>query len=450
MKYLLVLLLLVSFVNGLEITEIYYDPPGNDNNLEFIEVITNLNLSNYTIADSSSNDTLIQKKFVNNSFALIVEDDFDYSKLNCSIYTIGATIGNNLNNQEDEIYIYNHNFTLLDNVSYNSEIYGNYSINKFNESWHFSKPNPCESFQPKIKNNSEQDECDFSLFIETDKFLYEDESIKFKHLINPRKPENYSIEYWIEDLYGNIIKDSYLTKNTNKKSFSPKDDGANIYKIISVLNVEDCDDINLTNNKKTFLVLHKSSKEKICPKCVSKSCPESKCSCAPCAFTKTNLETKIDILDLEINDSIKIKLLVVKDSSRKRLIEIYVKDNRNYLTEKYKLYVNQSNSVQEFNISLKLKNISLPEKATLFVEGLGKETNRTLILKENVYTKEQRISIAMNNQNTLNQQKENKITSKAISETTLDFDKEKRIQLIPTFILIASIILNIVLIFKKI
>ena len=126
MKYFITILLLLPIVNAeLFITEIMYDPIGDDNNLEYVEIYSNdsISLSNFTIEDLSSSDQLKLVKSFNSSFSLIVEDGFNYSNINASIYTIGATIGNNLNNDRDMIILKNAS-GILDAINYDESLGG--------------------------------------------------------------------------------------------------------------------------------------------------------------------------------------------------------------------------------------------------------------------------------------------------------------------------------------
>lgn len=94
------------------INEIMYNPSGDDNNKEFIELFLAepIPLQNYSVGDSTSNDTLTIIKYIESNYAVIVEDGFNTTIINAtnaSFYSIGATIGNNLNNDQDIIIIYN-------------------------------------------------------------------------------------------------------------------------------------------------------------------------------------------------------------------------------------------------------------------------------------------------------------------------------------------------------
>ncbi len=108
------------------INEVMYDPAGNDNDREFVEIITDgfLNLSDYIIADAVSNDTLVGISYFPESFSLVVEEGFNATGINASIYSIGKTIGNNLNNDQDTVSLYYPNGTRLDTMNYTNSIGG--------------------------------------------------------------------------------------------------------------------------------------------------------------------------------------------------------------------------------------------------------------------------------------------------------------------------------------
>ena len=107
MRQILILLLLVPIVNALTITEVMYNPPGNDNNKEYIEVFSEeqIDLSEYQIEDLESNESLTLLQQFNSSFYLIVDEGFNTTEVNATIYSAGATIGNNLNNDGDAILL---------------------------------------------------------------------------------------------------------------------------------------------------------------------------------------------------------------------------------------------------------------------------------------------------------------------------------------------------------
>ncbi|MEK6835258.1 MAG: lamin tail domain-containing protein [Nanoarchaeota archaeon] len=103
------------------ISEVMYNPDGNDNNKEFVEIYSNdyNNLTNFSIEDlSGSKDTLKLTYHYNSNYSLIVEDGFNYTGINASIYTIGNTIGNDLHNDKDIIILRDNTEKILDVLAY--------------------------------------------------------------------------------------------------------------------------------------------------------------------------------------------------------------------------------------------------------------------------------------------------------------------------------------------
>jgi len=156
--HFLTLLLLLPSVSALHFTEVMYDPPGSDNNKEFVEVHGNENFSQWIIGDLSSNDTLtLLQSNTSSNYSLIVEEGFDYSSLHCNIYSAGATIGNNLNNGGDRVVLYDKNGTKRDELNFSDSFGKNngYSLELINISWQESDilgGTPC--FPPEKRNQT--------------------------------------------------------------------------------------------------------------------------------------------------------------------------------------------------------------------------------------------------------------------------------------------------------
>jgi hypothetical protein len=284
---LLLPLFFIPYARCVSINEIMYNPPGDDNNQEFIELYGTDNLSAYTVGDLGSNDTLALLKFIPGNFSLVVEEGFNHTEINCSVYSAGATIGNNLNNDADTIFLY-HEGVLVDSASYDGSLANNngYSLEMVNFSWRESceiggspGSNNCQQIilynqslnetvnntvnetinttmnetgqnstlpQPTDNNtlsnatnntgnntgnitgnntqsnaNATSGRCFVQLSLGTDKQLYENgESVKIINSIN-NKSFSFTIEYWVEDLFGNLAKAKQSTTNTNPKSFTP-------------------------------------------------------------------------------------------------------------------------------------------------------------------------------------------------------------------------------------
>lgn len=104
-----------------------YNPIGNDNNLEYVELYSEeeLNLSTYTFEDSSSSDILTLVSYADSSYYLIVEDGFNVTGLNASVYTTGSTLGNNLNNDMDVVMLRDDQDEVVAVMGYESSLGGN-------------------------------------------------------------------------------------------------------------------------------------------------------------------------------------------------------------------------------------------------------------------------------------------------------------------------------------
>jgi len=134
----IVALLLLHSALAVRFTEIMYNPPGSDNNLEFLEVEDAWNLSGWTIADASSNDTLVPLQVNESSeYSLIVEEGFWFGDLSCSVYSAGSTIGNNLNNDGDALFLFDENGTQVAATNYTGGVASNdgHSLELRNGSW---------------------------------------------------------------------------------------------------------------------------------------------------------------------------------------------------------------------------------------------------------------------------------------------------------------------------
>lgn len=142
-------LLVLAGSEAIELTEVFYDAEGSDNNKEFVEFLTNKNLTGWVIADSEANDTLTPVRInVTHPYTLIVEDGFNSSGLACSIYSAGSTIGNNLNNDGDQIVLWNGSLVL--NISYNDTAETGNSLER-NGSWVEGVPGGTPCSPPLIR-----------------------------------------------------------------------------------------------------------------------------------------------------------------------------------------------------------------------------------------------------------------------------------------------------------
>tara|TARA_Y100000310_G_scaffold335538_1_gene417821 strand:+ start:967 stop:3054 length:2088 start_codon:yes stop_codon:yes gene_type:complete len=231
-KWLLIFLILLSSTWALEINEIMYNPLGSDNNHEFIELFleTPVNLSEYTFTDAISEDTLEALQIVESSYVLIVEEGFNYSGMNVSVYSTGATLGNNLGNSEDTVIIKDEVGKVVDQFSYTSSLGGNgnnRSICLFNETWQecISTPGKKNELELSIEEPSQEEQksnLSLTIYLNEEIYLHQDYTNLFKIKINHKKcalKDNVTVAYRISK--GNIlIQEDQFTKEVGCSGYS--------------------------------------------------------------------------------------------------------------------------------------------------------------------------------------------------------------------------------------
>jgi len=343
-----------------------FDPPGSDNNQEYIEVITNESLINWTIADSDANDTLQLLKLGNSSFALIVEDGFDTRISDATYYTVGSTIGNNLNNAEDSIYLF-HNNTLIDSMSYN----GTGPAVELCDDWVASdgtpgRVNSCPV--PVVENETYvnvtfDSTCDIEPWITSDKQIYsEGEQVKYRIGTNAT---DFTIEYWIEALANNIIKKRYNSTNANQRAWTPSCSKGTAF-VIKARVFAEC---GISDDASHLIGVQ-------CP-VVSEDEEEEE------------YDEELKILDndeeAKFGDITNVKLHLAKGDTSKSVVEVYIEgDSR--VSEKSKVYLNSKNSEVDVIIPLAIIpdcDEKLEGEYEIIAKGLGLEDSVDIELSGN-------------------------------------------------------------------
>jgi len=222
-------ILLLPGVSALHINEVMFNPLGSDNNREFVEVFLNdLILDNCSIADSTNTDELNILRRGENAYAVIVEEGFDphiINQSNATFYSVGTTIGDNLNNNEDNISIWCNN-TILANMSYDGSLANGdgYSLEWYNNSW---KASLDENGTPGNNNSWEYYTPPQAPIV-----------LNSTAFVPNSNQGNITIRFWLENMTGNetvtingnvSYQDYNNTNNTNKTlSLTPPNYETNI------------------------------------------------------------------------------------------------------------------------------------------------------------------------------------------------------------------------------
>ncbi|MGC9334028.1 MAG: lamin tail domain-containing protein [Anaerolineae bacterium] len=110
------------------INEIEYDPPGDDNNCEWIELYNNtvaaIDVTGWTIEDNTSSDILPELLLPAGGFAVVAASTkfYDnYPSFDGTVVILDSYLGNGLSNTGDRLYLKDADGFLVDALSYGSD-----------------------------------------------------------------------------------------------------------------------------------------------------------------------------------------------------------------------------------------------------------------------------------------------------------------------------------------
>lgn len=320
------IILLVPSVAAMHINEIMYNPEGADNNKEFVEVKGTANLSGYGVGDNTSTDPLVLVQQGTANYSIIVEEGFNSTGLNCSVYSVGSSIGNGLNNDQDTIRLFllndSNQSVFADTVSYTADslVEEGYSLSFINHSWTASPHKggtPClpnaviEQANTTPDNHSENTTlindtlpvnetessnnatnltptppCNVTLKIASDKTIYQNkETIAITNLLSETSYA-FAITYWVEDLQGKVWKEKHTTTNTDTKAYTPTiNQPEKAFLLKNQLTSLNCTPIEPLGIQEKLVLIHNQDYHAepcpVCPTCPS--CPV----CPVCKQDKT-------------------------------------------------------------------------------------------------------------------------------------------------------------------
>lgn len=366
MKRLTVATLILCFItlqtaNALQISEIMYDFPGSDDNHEWIEMYNNdtepLNTSDWKLYVNSNhtlnlvNGSIILDPY---SYAVIAEDSgqflTDNPLFNSTLFDSSFTLTNSAG------YIEIFNATISDSLNYSSAWGGNgagRTLCIINNTWQECEPTPGYANTPVVINNVTTNETvidyDPWLIITIDKDIFNNESVKYDFVINHSycngTEHEISINYWIEDLYGHVMKSAdNTTKNMTcylkiDRSWTPNDIiGSEEYVIYANMSANNCNDTNITNNFYNKTITFNGSLIN---------------------YTSINDTSHIKILESpsesRYGESINVRVEVYRNSTAKYAIYGYVTDGSSKLSDEPVFHADTKNTLYNTSILIQLK-----------------------------------------------------------------------------------------------
>jgi guanyl-specific ribonuclease Sa len=178
-------------------------------------------------------------------------------------------------------------------------------------------------------NSSEQCNITIGIKVKDDKSIYYNkETIKFYNILNvsPNYKTEYYIEYWVEDIYGNILKNSIQTNNLNEKSYTPSITEKTVAIVIKnkIINIT-CNNFTQTNiindsSEKILVLKNPDYKEKECDKCEKCTSTINKNEEEP-----KDEESNIDVVLKDKN----LEISLYRGNDRKYVINTEIKNEKN-------------------------------------------------------------------------------------------------------------------------
>ena len=255
---------------------------NSNNNATETNNTTNIDIANDTINNTVNNTAS------NNTIAINTTTTNITVEVNCSN---NNTNEDNKANATNATIVTNESIELNQTIEINqtSNNTANFSITNTTNSTSNSTINNnitnASNNTPSNASNGTIIKCQVSIrtIIKNTTTIYENNiPIKFYSILDFDNTsiavKNYSIEYWIEDLFGNIIKNKVITSNQDEKTYTPKiDEDDKVLIIKSVLKSVDC---NITKNSSEALLIIKNSNYSSpsiqkCPSCNCQSAKES-------------------------------------------------------------------------------------------------------------------------------------------------------------------------------
>ncbi|MDO8510983.1 MAG: hypothetical protein Q7S55_02355 [Nanoarchaeota archaeon] len=241
---------------------------------------------------------------------------------------------------------------------------GNYTLCGIvvNSSVSFSSNTSCRGFEVVDTSGIS---CNISLQFKINESLFYEhgQSIEFKPELND-KSFPFVIEYWIEDLFGEIVKPKFNTTNTNEKSWKTNIQEQDRVLLLKAVAYPSCTDLNSSDNaaEKMFIVTKQET---------AASSPETEEKVAE----STVSIIKISPESASFGEILGAEVEIYKGATDKYSVSVWVEKDGEVISEKTKAHLKNKNTFYKLTLPVQL-DLNCNEKikdgdAQLIVEGLG-------------------------------------------------------------------------------
>ncbi|MFH0869183.1 MAG: lamin tail domain-containing protein, partial [archaeon] len=317
-----VFLLTLGASNAVVINEIMYYPESSQGSSnEWVELYNPENVSVDVSSWKFNANTLPKNTTIAPAGFLILAKDLDlfstYFNASCQVIDAGFA---SLSNEGKHIFLNDSNGTTVDDVNYTKGWGANGtgdSLQKVNStSWCAAGPTPgaannCSSVTSATNTtiNTTAGDCDLSLNVSASKTIYyNSESIDYDLIVSDlacsSSEHNYTVNYRIEDLFGNFLRTPYdstysiTCKDTSSHTKKTGEIcGTEAYLIKAEITDAGCNDTNLANNYDEFLIVVRG-KNPVLPECGTSSSTSTSTSSTKTSSTATAKNFEIRILEV--------------------------------------------------------------------------------------------------------------------------------------------------------
>lgn len=195
--------IILNYIQGLKFYSINENFGYNNSNLIFEENNISKEIKSYTKSNTGSVNF---KENSNYTIYFEMKNELNQTNMFEWIYEINSC----------ENFYYNESF----NDSYYNNTENDYDNETNNNEEDQDNENPFDNEDDVNINESEECEVIYEFNINTNKKIYANNE-QVKIYFNNIFCENYNVTYWIEDLFGKIVKKEYTSLNSNPKSYTP-------------------------------------------------------------------------------------------------------------------------------------------------------------------------------------------------------------------------------------
>ncbi len=254
------------------ISEVMANPAADESLNEWVELRNNgsseVNVSGWTIADASDDDVILGGLYDGagtvipaDGYAIITDgmtrvyNNFNVSPDAVRLYTDDNSIGNGLSNNGDEIFLYDKDMMLIDNVSYEYST-DSLSWTKGQSGWVETEPTP------GWDGHSDESLCDWKIEIDADKVFFNASSdVGWSVMVKKVEGEkqNLSARGYVKRLNGEIIKEynpwtDITVSSKRTQAYSPSLDDNEVYILEYNITELSCEDSDMSNNYFSTLI----------------------------------------------------------------------------------------------------------------------------------------------------------------------------------------------------